>query len=99
MIVIDITDKAKIREIIKASSKVPDEFLPKALYQIGTAKRTKDDKMPKGWTSDHAFKVGNTYRLYEWEGIEFAIGDDEKGHKTTASACWMKIYFSDINPN
>lgn len=83
-----ITDKQLIRDMLNFPKSMPDSFiLP--LKPIGMS-TYKGDKLINDWSSDAYFEIGKEYPIYNYGGVQFAIGNDGIGRKLHPNA-WGKI--------
>lgn len=87
-----LTDREAIRKALCFPKSIPDSFIPKELVPVGSSK-FKGDKMPKYWSVNKLFTVGETYPIYEMIGENtFVVGSDGVGKKMTPVA-WTKIKY------
>lgn len=87
-----ITDKEKIRIAKSIPKHVPESFYNRPLVPVGIAK-FKGDSLPKNWSANEHFTIGEYYPIYDGENCEFPISQvTGEGMKMTPKA-WSVKYF------
>jgi hypothetical protein len=88
------------RDVIKKAlcmpNSVPESFMPRTLFAVGTSKFKGDtfgkSEQTKKWSVNDKFDKGIEYPVYDHEGL-FVVGKDGVGYKMTPIAWGAIEYF------